>query len=654
MSLHCGPVALTVVLAVTAACRAESSPGIVDLNTLRTFPEIKNASDWKGRAEDIRDQVRASCGLWITPPKTSRNLRILGREEFSDFTVEKVLIQTFPGFYLGGNLYRPVGKKGPFPAILSPHGHWNEGRLANSEQCSIRARCISFARQGMIAFSYDMVGYNDSCFPGMPGGHRSFATNRADLLWNVSLMGLQTWNSICALDFLESLPDANPKRLACTGESGGGTQTFMLGAIDRRLAAQAPVVMVSHSMQGGCLCENAPGLRVRFSNMEIAASAAPRPQMLVGASGDWTRDTMQVEGPSVAAMYDLLRAREHFDFTRFDFGHNYNRTSREAVYRFFGRYLLDGRMADALREQTIPNIPDQQLRVLPEGSTAPGMITQNELIAAWKEHQSQWWDQALATGEAGKAKFRQNFEKFWRHILQMEPAVPALTVSLAPEKAGVQEIRVRPSGGADEITAALWLPEGTSPKHLARVLVLAEASDSAESSFIRAALGGGAGVLQVKSGSPVPIADRFVNFYSVYNRTPLQTRARDLVAACAVARQLAPGARVILAGIGGGGIPALMAGFAADGLAADANDLGNSNETDWLKDEWFCPGILSVGGIEGALLMTYPRPVFICRAPVSGRLGQIEKLFGKVKSGRPHIENSPVAAEELAAKALAL
>ncbi len=116
-----------------------------------------------------------------------------------------------------------------------------------------------------------------------PLRHRRFATNQVNLLWNISLMGLQTWNSIRALDFLESLPDVDRKRLACTGASGGGTQTFMLGAVEDRLAAQAPVVMVSHTMQGGCLCENAPGLRVEYSNMEIAAAAAPRPQILVAS-----------------------------------------------------------------------------------------------------------------------------------------------------------------------------------------------------------------------------------------------------------------------------------------------------------------------------------------------------------------------------------
>src|SRR5262245_17194534 len=235
------------------------------LNTLRTFPDIESKGAWERRAREIREHILVSCGLWPLPEKTPLRAQVFGKIERDGYTVEKVYFQTYPGFYLAGNLYRPVGKgNGPFPGVLNPHGHWKEGRLADTQLGSIAARCINFARQGMVAFSYDMVGYNDTA----QVNHR-FAIDPTNQLWNISLMGLQTWNSIRALDFLESLPEVDKSRLACTGESGGGTQTFMLGAIDNRLAVQAPVVMVSSTMQGGCLCENVPGLSVEYSSMGI-------------------------------------------------------------------------------------------------------------------------------------------------------------------------------------------------------------------------------------------------------------------------------------------------------------------------------------------------------------------------------------------------
>jgi cephalosporin-C deacetylase-like acetyl esterase len=198
------------------------------LNTPRSFPKIETRAAWESRAKDIREQILISCGVYPLPEKTPLKATVFGKTECDGYTVEKVHLQPYPGFYLAGNLYRPLNKgAGPFPAILNPHGHWETGRMADEEAGSIRARCISFARQGMIAFTYDMVGYNDTTFAGAgPKLHRGYGTAKSDQLWGINLMGLQLWNSIRALDFLESLPDVDRKRLACTGESGGGTQTF--------------------------------------------------------------------------------------------------------------------------------------------------------------------------------------------------------------------------------------------------------------------------------------------------------------------------------------------------------------------------------------------------------------------------------------------
>src|SRR5207247_2805710 len=149
-----------------------------------------------------------------------------------------------PGFFVTGNLYRPAGS-GPFPAILSPHGHWAYGRLENTELTSGPARAINLARQGFVVFTYDMVGYNDSRqLTHEFGGLR-------EKLWGLSLSGLQLWNSIRGVDFLESLPDVDRERIGATGEAGGGPETVLLAAGDPRLKGAAPAQPDSLHRQAG-------------------------------------------------------------------------------------------------------------------------------------------------------------------------------------------------------------------------------------------------------------------------------------------------------------------------------------------------------------------------------------------------------------------
>src|SRR5438045_7639185 len=138
-----------------------------------------------------------------------------------------------------------------------------------------------------------MVRYNDTSQI-----QQSFG-GWAEQLWSFNTMGLQLWNSIRALDYLQSLPGVDPQRIAATGASGGATQTFLLTAIDDRVRFAAPVNMVSAYMQGGDPCEEAPNLRLNTSNVEIASMMAPRRMLVVSSTHDWTRHSPLEEFPSI-------------------------------------------------------------------------------------------------------------------------------------------------------------------------------------------------------------------------------------------------------------------------------------------------------------------------------------------------------------------
>ncbi len=112
------------------------------------MPVFATRDAWEQRAAFLRKQILASAGLLPMPEKRPLNAQVFGKLERDGYTVEKVLLETLPGFYLGGNLYRPRGQQGPFPGVVSPHGHWAYGRLENTALVSVPGRALSLARQG--------------------------------------------------------------------------------------------------------------------------------------------------------------------------------------------------------------------------------------------------------------------------------------------------------------------------------------------------------------------------------------------------------------------------------------------------------------------------------------------------------------------------
>ena len=604
------------------------------LNTPRTFPEIASQADWKRRAQGIREQVLVSCGLWPLPEKPALNAKVFGRVERDGYSVEKVCFQTHAGFYLAGNLYRPVGQgAGPFPAVLNPHGHWAKGRLEDTKLGAIAGRCIGQARQGMIAFSYDMVGYNDTQFAtpaGEPGykTHRHFGSEPWQQLWNLSLMGLQTWNSIRALDFLESLPDVDKSRLGCTGASGGGTQTFMLGAISDHLAAQAPNVMVSHSMQGGCSCENAPGLRVDFSNMEIAAVPAPRPQILVAAATDWTKTMMTIEGPSVEKVYRLFRAPEKLRYVRLEFDHNYNQASREQVYGWFGKWLRGRPDFAPIPEAPFTKEPDADLRVFPDGKLPADAVTEEQLVQNLTNQYQRAWQEPLPGNPPLLERHKQTWLPAWKHTLQAAFVDKGLLVQTdklrkLPDYNATDLVLGR-AGHGDRLPALLFTPRRDTAR---TVVVLAHPqgragfvdAEAAPTGLAKAFLQRGLSVLLLDTFLTGALADapasqarnHFTNFFSTYNRTDCQERVQDLITASAYAQSRSRGTRVILCGAGRAGLWALLAAPAADAVIADCAALNAASDDALLAQDLFVPGLRKLGGFEGAALLAATHPLLL-------------------------------------------
>ena len=312
---------------------ASAFPKIPEAEGAKNLEEFakafSNREEWQDRAKKLRAGILEEAGLTPLPRRTPLNTVIHSKKVMDGYSVENVYFESFPGFFVTGNLYRPLrkGGLGTFAGILCPHGHSKEGRVAEYTQ----ARCASLARMGALVFAYDMVGWNKD---NVQTDHRK----------DKNIFAFQTWNSMRALDFLLSFREVDHRRIGVTGESGGGTQTFMLTALDDRVRVAAPVVMASAHFYGGCNCESGMpihnGKNHKTNNAEIAAMAAPRPLLLVSVGGDWTKNTPKVEFPYAKRVYSLMGAPENVEnFHLADEGHGYEFSKRKPVYRFFAKHL---------------------------------------------------------------------------------------------------------------------------------------------------------------------------------------------------------------------------------------------------------------------------------------------------------------------------
>src|SRR5215471_18561029 len=462
---------LPVVLALTAlgapgAQIPEQDARNLDVHNSTThysMPKFTSREAWQARAAFLRKQILASAGLMPMPEKRPIHAEVFGRIERNGYTIEKVLLETWPGFYLGGNLYRPSGKRGPFPAVVSPHGHWQYGRLENQQLVSVPGRCINLALQGFIVFTYDMSGYDDT--DQLP---HHWGSRQQDL-WNVNPLGVQLWDSIRAVDFVSSLPDVDASRIAATGASGGGTQTFLLMAVDDRIKAAAPVNMVSAIMQGNG-CEEAANLRVGAFNVMFAAMMAPRPLLLVSATGDWTRNTPKEEFPAVQSIYRLMEAEKNVESVQVDERHNYNQKSREAVYTFLGARMLG--TTGAIAEQRFRVEMPQDLLALFGRNRQANAVSMERYVADRIAEDRAGIDALAPRDRASLARAREEFEDRLRY--SMLTIMPPAEETLAERKASIEggdQLGLDRSGKGDRIPA-VWCGDRASNRAILPTIVV--------------------------------------------------------------------------------------------------------------------------------------------------------------------------------------
>lgn len=646
----------------------EDARGAVSLRvgTPYTFPGYTHAQ-WTEKAAALRLQIRVATGLLPEHEPAPLNAQVFARIEREGYSVEKVHFEPFPGFFTTGNLYRPRGKSGPFPGIVSPHGHWKRGRLEDNEVGSIPARCINFARQGYVVFTYDMIGYNDSArqIEHRYGGAR-------EGLWGLSAMALQLRNGIGAVDFLQSLPDVDPERIGCTGASGGGTQTFILSAVDPRIKVSAPVNMISATMQGGCLCENAPNLRLEASNLEIGALMAPRPLLLVSATGDWTANTPTVEFPAIRSIYAHFDALDRLHHVQVDAEHNYNRESREAVYAWFAKWLLGAEEPRGIEEEPYEAEADEALLVFSGRNLPAHALKQEEILPAWVNRSLEALARRQPAGEAGYRRFREEMGAALQHALGLHlPEREEVTLA-EPEGAypttrrrgySARHLVIGRREMGDAVPAILFSPD--PPPGSGEVVVIAHRQGKEK-------------LIDAETGEPLPIvadllscrrqvlaidvfatgehceysrpedADKF----TTYNRTTAALRVQDILTALLCFGGGSGASRVSLIGKGEAGLWGLLAaGFAnLDNVVVDAARFDNDSDDAYLETLPI-PCLRNAGDFRTAGTLVAPRNLIIHNTGDAFDTGWIEEAYRSMGAARQLLVQSEAMPDaEIAAR----
>lgn len=321
--------------------------------------------EWLRRRKMARARLAQALG-GFPEERCPLNAEITGRLERDGYVIEKLLYQSRPNFYVTAAVYVPTDARFPAPAILCPHGHWQNGRY-NPE---VQSRMIGLAKRGYIALSLDKVGYNQR---GPEGPH-----NTSNLfLVSMTVQGIQVWDNMRAIDYLCTRDDVDTERVGCTGASGGGNQTMYVSSLDERIKACAPVCSVEmaecYMHKDFCTCEMLPGL-LRFADfVDICGLIAPRALLMVHGILDssFRVDSARKALRRLQKIYNFCDPAKLSSFAAYG-GHAYNKEMREAVYAWFDRWLMEKQPPYSEEGEIAPeDDPATTLKVCADGLPQP-------------------------------------------------------------------------------------------------------------------------------------------------------------------------------------------------------------------------------------------------------------------------------------------
>lgn len=437
------------------------------------------AEDAGARKAEFREKFIRLLGGF--PEKTPLNARVTGTIEAADYRIEKIIFESQPRFYVTANLYLPKTGKAPYPAILFPLGHEDGAKSHDVWQQIL----VTFARKGYVCLTWDPLGQGEriQIFDADLGGSKTppattehTVTGAQTLLAGTPLARYTIWDGIRALDYLESRPEVDTKRIGLTGNSGGGTHTAYIASLDDRIQVAAPScfitswrrLLLSIGPQDAEQC--VPGfLAEGLDHADFIYGFAPKPYRMLSAIRDFFSITGARETFAEAQrVYGLLGVPAHIAMTEADNGHGYLKERRLASYKWFDKWLK-GVDQDTVEEPVVPR-REEELWATKTGQVVPELNSEtvfslNRAIVA-----------GIHRAPASSAEIRR--------LIGYEPAKGAPVVKpfgvLRRDGYRIEKLTFLSEPGI-EIPALLYLPGGSAGKIPAVIYVDSDGKSAAAS-----------------------------------------------------------------------------------------------------------------------------------------------------------------------------
>jgi dienelactone hydrolase len=338
----------------------------------QSLAEITTLRDWTERRAGYREELFEMFGLSPRPEKTELRATITGRLEHEKFFVEKLHFQSLPGLYVTADLYVPKNLAGRAPAILYAcgHGQVKEGGVSMGNKTSYQHHGAWFASHGYVCLMLDTIQLGE-----LEGAHHG--TRRLGMFWwnsrGYTPAGVEAWNCLRALDYLETRPEVDAARLGMTGRSGGGAYTWSAAALDDRIKVAVPVAgitdlhnhVIDGTVKGHCDCMFQVNT-YRWDFSKLAALLAPRPLLIANSDKDtiFPLDGVLRVHRDVARIYGLHNASDQLGLLITEGPHKDTQDLQVPAFRWFNRWLKgepDTLIADAAEKKFKP----AELRVFP-------------------------------------------------------------------------------------------------------------------------------------------------------------------------------------------------------------------------------------------------------------------------------------------------